>query len=364
MAAANEFTIGTHIGPMPLAASQNTTINGSGIAVAWVVQAEAAGSLSKFRFRYGTRTGTPPTLVATIEGLDASGNPNGTDAGGGSPTAVTFTPPASTAWDNSIREITFTNPLTVAAGDFVCITIRYSSGTVDASNNSSLTRGYSNAVADSRGMPYNQSLSGGVWTKNAQAAAIAWQVGSSWYGYPVLSAYTTATANTAGHRSAMFITLPSGFGTTFDLAGIHISGKLGAAAGSTRFAVWSASNVELAGKTIDADWVRTAASNVTNRLFFDSPVTLNFGTKYYIGFEVVSGTVGVAGITCNSADEIACYPNGLTRGLATYNGTTWTESSLTYPLMDLILTDITVPSGGGGGAVIIGGLGQTGIGSF
>ncbi len=172
MAAANEFTIGTHIGPMPLAASQNTTINGSGIAVAWVVQAEAAGSLSKFRFRYGTRTGTPPTLVATIEGLDASGNPNGTDAGGGSPTAVTFTPPASTAWDNSIREITFTNPLTVAAGDFVCITIRYSSGTVDASNNSSLTRGYSNAVADSRGMPYNQSLSGGTWTKNAQAAEL------------------------------------------------------------------------------------------------------------------------------------------------------------------------------------------------
>jgi hypothetical protein len=34
------------------------------------------------------------------------------------------------------------------------------------------------------------------------------------------------------------------------------------------------------------------------------------------------------------------------------------------PLLDLILEDITVPSGGGGSALHLGGLGQTGIGSF
>jgi hypothetical protein len=367
MTAASEFTIGTHVGPIALGAAQNTTLNGSGIAVAWVVQAESSGAISKIRFRYGTRTGTPPTYVLTIEGLDTSGNPDATDKGGGSPTATTFTPPADTSWDNTIQEITLTNSYTPAnAGEVLCFTLRYSSGTADGSNNSSVTRGFSNAVAVNRGFPYNQSLSAGTWTKNAQAACLAWLVGaSSWHGHPVLATYTTATASTAGHRSAMFITLPSGFGTTFALAGVHFIGKFGAAAGSTKLAIWDDSDTELVSKTIDADWV-VSPGTATNglRLFFDSPLTLSYGTKYYIGLEVVSGTVGIAGISGQSSDDIACYPNGTTRGLATYNGTTWTESALTYPLMDLILSDITVPSGSGGGAVVIGGLGQTGIGSF
>ncbi len=354
MTAASEFTIGTHTGPLALAAVQNTTLNSSGIAVAYIVQAESAGSLTKVRFRYGTRTGTPPTYVLTVEGLDTSGAPDATDKGGGSPTAKTFTPPADTSWDNTIQEITLTNALTVAAGDFLAITIRYSSGTVDGSNNSSVTRAYSSQLAGDRGFPYNQSLSGGTWTKNNQAANVAWLVGSTWHGMPVLSAYTTATANTAGHRSAMFITLPSGFGTTFDVAGLHILGKFGAAAGSTRFAIWDSGGTELAGKTVDADWIRSATGNAANRLFFDSAVTLNYGSKYYIGYEVVSGTVYVSGITGSDANDIACYPNGTTRGLATYNGSSWTESALTYPLIDLLLSDITVPSGSGG-AVVIGG---------
>ncbi len=357
MTALNRYVIGTHMGTVGLGAAQNTTINGSGIGLAWVVQAETSGAITKIRFRYGTRTGTPPTHVLTIEGLDASGNPDGVDKGGGSPTATTFTPPADASWDNSIREITLTNSYTPAnAGEFLCITIRHSSGTVDASNNSSFTRGWSTGTSDNRGMPYNQSLSAGTWTKNAQQAAVAWLSGSTWNGHVVLSAYTTVSSTTAGHRVAMYFTLASGSGSTFDIAGFHVSGKFGAVAANTKIAIWDSSNVEVVSKTIDCDWVRTAASNVTNRFYFDSPATgLVYGSKYYIGFEVIGGSVFIAGITGSSAEDIQGYPLGNVKGLATYNGASWTESALTYPLVDLILSDITAPSGGGGGAIIIGG---------
>jgi hypothetical protein len=362
MTAANEFTIGQHFGGLALSTASNTAVTATDAGVAWIVQAESAGSLSKFRFRYGARTGTPPTYVLTVESLDTSGNPNGTDLGGGSPTAVTFTPPADTSWDGTERELTLTNPVTVGAGDVLAVTIRYSSGTIGAGNSSSFTRFFNSQTAGAPSFPFVAALSGGVWTKAGANPSCAWLVGSSWRGMPASSAYST-NVSTAGHRSAMFITLPAGFGTTFGLAGVNFVGRFGAAAGSVTLGVWDSTNTLVGSKTFDADWTRVT-SNTTHRMFFDSPLTLSYGQKYYIGVEVISGQSGVAGVQCNDANGVACYPNGTTIGLATYNGTTWTENTNIYPFMDLILSDITVPSGGGGGAIILGGLGKTGIGAF
>jgi len=64
-----------------------------------------------------------------------------------------------------------------------------------------------------------------------------------------------------------------------------------------------------------------------------------------------------------SATDRKAYPLGENRNLATWNGSAWTEDDLTIPIVELELEDVTVPSGGGG-AIILGGLGQTGIGQF
>jgi hypothetical protein len=89
--------------------------------------------------------------------------------------------------------------------------------------------------------------------------------------------------------------------------------------------------------------------NVSSRHFFSSPYRASFGTKYYIGFECDgSATVGITGIGVGDSSEMAAYPNGSNTGLVTWNGTTTTETNTVYPCFNLFLSDITVPSGGGG----------------
>lgn len=365
MTAAVNFRAGTHFGPGALGSASNVTLSGSGLGVAFIVHAQTTTAITKIRFRYGARTGTPPSYVVTIEGVDASGNPDGTDKGGGSPTAKIFTPPADTTWDGLYQEITLTNSYTPASvSELLAITIRYSSGTVDASNCSSITRGVSEATPGSVGFPFAVTLSGGSWTKQATPITVAWTDGTTTFGNPVLSSYSTATASTNGHRSGMYFTLPSGFGTTYEVKGLSFVGRIAAAGNTCKLAIWNEAGTVLASVTLDGD-ANTAPTNQRQTThYFDTPVALSYGTKYYAGLEVLSSSsVGMNGINVGTTNDMLAYPNGSTKGIATYNGSAWTDSTTIYPLCDLILSDITVPSGGGG-ALHLGSLGQTGIGAF
>lgn len=362
MTAALNFQSGAGQGPGALGSATNVSLNGTGIGIAWIEQAQTTDPITRFHFRVGARTGTPPSYVGAIETLDTSGKPSGTDIGGGSPTAKIFTPPASGAWDGTVQEITFTNPWTPAScGDKFAITIRYSSGTCDASNLLSFTRVYGNSMLDSVHFPANATLAAGAWTLQTTRGNIAWGTASTMYGRLILGGQTTATANTAGHRSGMYFTLPAGFGTTYQVDHVVITGKLGAAAGSTKVAIWDTSGTVMASHTIDADCSVSPASNRTTVIHFDTPATLNYGQKYYVGFEVISGTVYVHGITCNATDEVASMPLGANIGFSTFDGAAWTESAFTQPLIELGFKDITVPSGGAAGVLFhpgfTGGLG-------
>lgn len=365
MTAAVNYRVGTHIGPLALGSASNVSLNGSGIGVAFIVHAQTTTAITKVRFRYGARTGTPPAYVLTIEGVDASGNPDGTDKGGGSPTAKIFTPPADTTWDALYQEITLTNSYTPAnCSELLAITIRYSSGTVDGSNLSSITRGISDGSAGSAGFPFASTLSAGSWTKQSVPITVAWTDGTTTFGTPIQSAYTTTTAGTNGHRSGMYFTLPSGFGTTYTVKGLSYIGRTAAAGNTCKLAIWDEAGTVLASVTLDGDVNTSPANNRQTTHYFDTPVTLSYGTKYYAGVEVLSSsTVAMNGVNVGTANDMLAYPNGSTKGIATYNGSAWTDSTTIYPLCDLILSDITVPSGGGG-ALHLGSLGQTGIGAF
>ena len=358
---------GSTCGPRALSTVGNTTLSGATLVLGWAFFAESTSQITKVRFRYGARTGTPPTYILTLESLDASGNPDGTDVGGGSPTATTFTPPASTAWDGKIREVTLTNGYTPsAANQVLVVTVRHSSGSVDASNCSSFSRGFANFTAESSaGFPRVVRYNGAAWaTGETEYPCCAFVHGTAVTGAVLLSAYTTATAATSGHRTGMYFTLPTGIATTMQVAGIMVSGRAGAAASSSKYAIWSTGGSVLASTTIDTDWHVSPTTTATRRIIFDAPVDLTVGTKYYCGVESVGSTVSINGLNVQSADEMSQLPNGANVGLATYNGSTWTEMGTTYPMIELILADITAPSGSGGGSVILGGLGMTGIGAF
>lgn len=335
----------------------NHSLDANNDGVALLFQANSTDAITHLGFRYGLRTGTPPVYSIRLESPTTSGIPDDADIGGGSATAATFTPPASTAWDGTWQWVALTNSYTPTLGQFLFATIRYSSGTVDASNFSSFGVAYPGimSVNDARSLPAMLTMAAGSWTKTGNTGLLGYRTASGRYGLIAISEYTTLTANTATHKSGMHFTLASGYGDTFKLAGLAGMMKLSAAGGSCKVGIWDTSGTELASVTIDGDYPASVAGpNVFGEVYFTTQPTLSYGTKYYIGIEVVSGAVGVNGIVMAEAADRSWFPNGTSRGLVTFDGSTWTETDTVMPLLDIIFADITEPSGGGGGGMIVG----------
>lgn len=325
-------------------------VDASNEGVAFAFQAETTDAITHLGFRYGVRAATPPTYIIGLEGLSSStGLPDGTYKGGGTPASGTFTPPASTAWDGTWQWVALDNSYTPTLGEFLCSTIRYSSGTIDASNYSSFTTQISNAPSSY--FPYPIRNTAGTWATVAPSMpTFGVRTASGRYGYIIPNLYATRTASTVGHRVALKMSLPAGFGDTFKVSGIRFAGSIAGAVGKNPLCkIWSASSA-LASATLDSDVIATSTAYRSMEIRFDTSVTLSFGADYYFGFEVadaVNGGVILYGIQhSDSAD--ATKDGGDYFQLATYNGSTWTTDATVRPLMELIVDDITEPSGGGG----------------
>ena len=345
-------------GGTPAFTSHVVDANNEGVA--FIFQAEDANAITGFQYRYGARTGTPPTYVAAIEGVSTStGAPDGTDVGGGSPTATTFTPPADTTWDGLCQNVTFTNSFTPTKGAIYCVTIRYSSGTIDGSNNSSFNYAVSNPLPGSGicDFPHSATNAAGSWAKRANLPPFMIITGSSRYGYPIESFWSTASASTVGHRHAMKFSLP-GTGTTYSVGGFWWTGAIsGAAAKSPLLKIWDASSA-LQSLTLDSDIGGSNATTRYHEYHWATPATLTAGVTYYVGLEVadaVSGQVELEGIQLDAAADGAAYPGGQSNFcLSTYNGSSWTDDETVRPVCGLILETLTEPSGSSGGGYVIG----------
>ncbi len=345
--------------PVGTPAFQNHTVSDSTSGISFIFQALNANPITHVGYRYGARTGTPPTYVATLEGVSAStGNPDGTDVGGGSPTAVTFTPPADTSIDGLWQWVALTNAYTPTRGQLLCFTIRYSSGTVNGSNCSSFTTDVNNVLSVVN-FPYSSRLTTGTWAGRSNAPAGGIRTASERYGMVIESLYTTRSASTVGHRRAIKFTLPSGAGSSFTIRGIRFMGSIAAAAGKNPICgLWSA-GATLQTYTLDSDVVVSAASGsyrLYDVLFDESTLsTLSHGTAYYIGLEVADATNGgvfISGIGVNNASDMSAFAGSTSFCLSSYDGSSWTDDTLTRPFAELIVDDWTVPSGSSGGYVI------------
>ena len=365
MADANRISLLSHAAMTTPGSITNHVVDASNEGFAFVFQPGITDPITHLGYRYGARTGTPPTYSMRLESVDGSGVPDNTDVGGGSATAVTFTPPADTSIDGLWQWMTLTNSYTpTSRGQLLAGVIRYSSGTIDGSNNSSFSRQFATHFSTT-GFPYHCTNTGGTWTKQTSGILGGWRTASGRYGYIGQSAFATNTAATSGHQSGMYFTLPSGHGDTFKVLGVRGPITLGPGGGSAKIVLTASDGTVLQDITIDSDHVAGGALQVSAFFFDESTLsTLSYGTKYYIMLESTGSAVGTRGIVLAESEDREAYPNGLNRGLVTYNGSSYTESDLTLPFLDLILADITEPAGGSGGALLLGGLGQTGIGVF
>lgn len=334
------------------------TLDQSTDAVEHIFQARDAVAITKGAFRYGVRTGTPPTLKLSLQGVDlTTGNPDGTIKGGGSPVSVTFTPPADATWNGTWRDLTFDNPYTPTKGEYLALVVGYDSGTIDGSNNSSVTT-VCNIDGNKSLFPYAIANNGGVRTKSAGFPIFGYSSASKVYGHPMVAVDQTLynSGSTPDERALRFM-LPSTWGQTHAVVGVRFQVLMSTT--DLRLNLYDGTTV-IQDNDVDPQVVSSVASTIHWIDFYFNEATLaalNHGSVYRLGFQPQNAVnMGILAFQVASANDLQAYPGGTEWFMSTRtNAGAWTDDPLTRPVAELIIADWAVAAAGASGSHFIGG---------
>lgn len=338
------------------------TIDADNDGCAWVFEAPNTEAITHVGFRVASVTGTVTNLCkARLEGVSTTnGTPSGSDLG---TTETTFTPGSAGSW----TWLALANSYTPAnRGALIAFTLRGQTGLGPSDNFAITTRDGVGAVLVNR--PYSVHLTAGSWgTIGTTQPVFAIRTANTRYGLPYEAAISSRSSTTVGNRYAMYFTVPSGWCSTFKVLGFNGNASPAGAAGKAPLiGIWNAAGtVQGTTKALDSDQFGSVTSDLRESTFYfdDSTLpTLDAGTEYYIGFEsadAASGGATIRGIELSEDNDKLCFAGGTNIGTATWNGSAWTKDTTTYarPMMELILSDITPPAGGGGGMLVHPGMG-------
>lgn len=315
----------------------SSTLDASGKKLAWVVQHRREGAtITHVWLRYGTRTGTPPAYKIGLQGLDGSGQPDGTYLGGGSPASATFTPPADTTWNSTGQWIALDNSYAVTRGQYFAIVIEYSSGTVSSSHCSSFTQYVSGWGATLNNFPYSISHNGTSWSKLVQRHVFGWKSSTDVYGLPVVSG-TFAQATSSNSRQALKFTVPASRGSVFSVAGARLCMDNPGSA-DWKLGLWNAAGTALMEITTDSDFSRSAggSNRIFEMAFDDAPVNITPGGVYYLGLGRTTQDLYLRVATVSASNDLKAFDGGTSCHLSTWNGSSWTDDQTIRPLVELI----------------------------
>lgn len=349
-----------------LSSPANLSLNSALIKTAATFMLPETITCTRAWFRYGARTGTPPTYKISIQGVDTAGKPDGTVLGGGSPLSATFTPPASTAWDATGQWITLDNSGSLTKGTPYAVVIEHSSGTVDASNCSSFTNRaqilgnvhFPSAWTGASGPPV-------VWSRQSLANP-TYGVGSSTkaYGQLALTATETGNLNTTStpDEAGLWFQIPAGWCDTFKVTGVWAVLRIGATTKNSILTLYDSDGTTvLQAVTLLADLYSVVDSARECRIFFDEATlsTLTAGSAYRLTLvpQETNTNARVPYISFTSNLEAESMGGGPAFAYTERTDAgAWTEDTAKRPLINLILADITEPAAGGGGLLINPGL--------
>lgn len=363
--------------PWPIAAQAQstayTTLNLStqNDGAAMILRCPEAATITHIGYRQGTTTGTPSagSYTASIMGMTNAGIVDGTDAGGGSPTAATFTPAAAN--DNTWQWIALTNALTVAADQTIALVIQRTAAT-DAANFMQIA--HAEVWTQSRpGIPYlNTKAGAGAWTKSGSLNPVfGYKSSSKSYLRPQKTIYLAETLG-ATTEKGMYFTIPSGWCSTMTIAGIRVFGMIGpATSGAGTYSInlytgitGSNPTIAASANVVDVDETVAVSAQRTREFYFTTPYVANAGTLYGIGISTTTAgdiTLPVLELQTNTdrtAWQFAEQAGMISRTLASAyppdaSDGAFTQVDTKRPWMEIIISDITAPAGGGGGMLFV-----------
>jgi hypothetical protein len=333
------------------------TLDASNDAAEWVFQAREAATITKLGFRLTSKTGTSPNYKISLQGVNTSGNPDGTIKGGGSPASVVFTFTSITAGDWTW--LTLDNAYTCTRGEFLAIVIIYDSGTIDGSNFMSVTISH-DAWGGRRSFPIAIANTAGSRSRNSLVPVWGYQSASRTFGEPLKAiAETQFSSDTAGaDEYALTFTLPAGFGATKEIGGVRLNGRTSAAGKTLRVILYSGTT---ALQTVDFDtdnFASTASGFRSMEFIFDEATleTLTVGSQYHLAFQPqdTGHNFALTHIEVSAASDLDAYPGGADFYMSTrVDAGAWTAVDTKRPVAEFLLNDFTEPAGGGGTGIAV-----------
>lgn len=320
----------------------NFTLDATTDALEFICQAKEGAAITRIGVRLGVITGTTPTYRVSIQGVDASGNPDGTIKGGASPASATFSPSALGWTNGSWHWVTLDNAYTVARGEWIALVIDYSSGTVDGANNASFTSLLQSTVQ--WGHPYPIQNNAGARAKQDKVPVYGYGSSGTAYGNPMetFNTHSVSSISTPDEIGCRF-TLPAGWGATFKVLGARLFHDM--PSGNTADLKLYSGTTALQSVAIDADH---QSSGGWHDIYFDEPTlsTLDFGTEYILAFAPSSvGSFSIYSMEVDAAADMAAWPGGDSFLFASRTDSgAWSNDALRRPLILPILDDWTEPA--------------------
>lgn len=339
---------------MVLGTVQDNRIDASGEKLGVVFQADEDATITHLGLVIRAIVGTTPTYKIGLQGVNASGDPDGTYLGGGTPASATFSPSALGWTATSVRWVALDNSIALTKGTHYAWVIEYSSGTINGTNCAGfgMISGHPQRLR-----PYWLVHNGTSWAKQSAWNPL-WGYKSASNVYGFLTGGSAATQVTVdGRRAAAKFTLPSGFGSTYQLRGFSTIPNAFGAGGTITAGIWSASGV-VQSFSVDTDYDgdRNSAAGERDFIFPASLGTLDFGTIYYAGFQRNGTNFWLDAHQLSEANDLKMFAGEGEFTLSTFDGSNWSDDVDAVVPMRLIFEDITEPAGGGGSrGVIIGG---------
>lgn len=344
----------------------------NGIAMTWC--ATQADTITDIGFHQSSMTGTPGagSYSVALFPLTTGGLPNTgatfANATLGSVTVTTFTPAAgSSAW----KWVNLgANTYTVTAGQEFAIVVWRNAAT-DAGNKITADSSLSGFLV---GMPVSVTCTAGTWAKTsiADPPFMGMKSASNVYGRPFTGTapYVLDSAAFGGTtETGMIFTIPTNFGSTVGVKGLRalIRTPDTSATSTLQANLYSSptsSPVQLAKTALVVnDRYARNGTLVLLEMTFTTVATLTTGVQYGLGFSTNTSAdnatiynmtqVTQADFDAWSYRRQTQYATRTASSFAAINSGTATGNfsgtTTLRPAIELILDDITAPSGGGGG---------------
>jgi hypothetical protein len=332
----------------PTVSGTNGVLNANPSQVEFIFHMREAATITGLGINYVSRTGTPPTYKISLQGVTTStGRADGTiKLNEGNEVSATFTPPATTAWNGSFRwfDLAAGHEYSASRGELLALVVAYSSGTVNASNCSSLN--IATDVSGRYSTPYVVDTTG---TKVTTLPVFAVRSSTATYGNPMVSVYLTSISS--GTEHAMAFSLPASACSTYKVIGVEAFTAAMPTGKSVIAQLYTGTTADQQVTLYSDTMYALSANYVTVRAWFTTdPVVRTCGTTYYAGFapQEAGANFRLVGMVAGAAADLSAYPGGTNWYLATRSGGAWTAVTTTRPLMHLILSDITPPAGEAG----------------